>query len=261
MLRALSTAASGMDAQQTKLDVTANNIANVGTSGFKKTEVRFEDLLYQTNASAGAATSSLSRRPTATQVGLGVRVGGTARLQTQGDMKVTGNPLDIAIEGDGFFPIAMPNGGTAYTRAGNFDIDQEGRIVTSSGHALMGDINIPSDAEQINISQDGLITVKVSTQAELMEVGKIQVVTFTNPAGLEAMGHNLLRESQSSGVPVVVQPGEAGTGGLTQGSLEMSNVKVVEEMIDLISGQRAYEVNSRVVRAADEMLQQAANLR
>lgn len=261
MLRALSTASTGMQAQQTRLDVTSNNIANVGTSGFKKSDVQFSDLLYQTSKNAGAATSQLTQTPTATQVGLGVEVAGTTRIQTQGDMKVTGNELDLAIEGRGFFAVQMPSGELGFTRAGTFHQDNYGRIVNAEGLPMAVDIEIPTDAQQINIAADGKVTVKVPTQTELLEVGELQVATFANPAGLEALGHNLLRETEASGAAHLVAPGEDGTGSLSQGALEMSNVKVVEEMIDLITGQRAYEVNSRVVRAADEMLQQAAQLR
>lgn len=261
MLRALSTASTGMQAQQTRLDVTANNIANVGTSGFKKSEVQFADLLYQTQRSAGAATSELSQTPIPTQVGLGVRTAGTMRLQTQGDSKNTENPLDMQIGGRGFFPVRLPSGELAYTRAGAFNLSPEGRIVTADGHPLAANVEIPSDAEKIEIGPDGTVNVRVPGETDLMEVGSIELATFANPAGLEAMGQNLLRETQASGAAHTVAPGEDGTGTIAQGFLEMSNVSVVEEMIDLITGQRAYEVNSKVVRAADEMLQQAANLR
>jgi len=250
-----------MQAQQTRLDVTANNIANVGTSGFKKSDVQFSDLLYQTEKSAGAASSENAQAPTPTQVGLGVRVEGTSRIQTQGDMKVTGNELDLAIEGRGLFAVQMPNGELGYTRAGTFHVNQEGRIVNPAGHPLVTDIEIPTDTDKINVGPDGKVTVKVDGQTELLEVGEIQLATFANPAGLEAVGHNLLKETEASGAVHMAAPGEDGTGTLMAGALEMSNVKVVEEMIDLITGQRAYEVNSRVVRAADEMLQQAAGLR
>lgn len=262
MLRALSTASSGMQAQQTRLDVTANNIANVGTSGFKRSDVQFADLLYQTERGAGAATTEQTKTPVATQVGLGVRVVGTAKSQTIGDMKVTSRPLDMAIEGRGFFAIQGATGDApAYTRAGSFHKDAEGFIVTSDGHRLETDVVIPDDADQVYVGADGTVTAKVPTQTELLEIGKIELATFANPGGLESMGRNLLRASASSGEVQMVTPGEAGTGNLAQNMLEMSNVQVVTEMVDLISGQRAYEVNSRVVRAADEMLQQAANLR
>ena len=260
MLRALSTAATGMQAQQTKLDVTANNIANVGTTGFKKSRVEFSDLLYQTQSSAGAATSNLTKAPQSVQVGMGVRVEGTARLQTQGDMKQTGDAMNLAIEGDGFFPVTLPSGETAYTRAGTFKLDAEGNMVTSAGYRLAGDVSIPPEAD-VDIAPNGVVMARVPGQVDLIEVGRIEIAAFPNPGGLEAMGQNLFRQTEGSGAPVAVAPGEMGTGNVRAGWLEMSNVSVVEEMVELISGQRAYEVNSRVVRAADEMLQQTSNLR
>ncbi len=263
MLRALTTASTGMQAQQKRLDVTANNIANVGTTGFKKSEVQFSDLLYQTEKAAGAATSQATSTPTATQVGLGVKVEGTARLETQGSLRVTQQELDMAIEGRGFFPVQTPSGELAFTRNGSFHRNADGQIVNPAGLLLAADIEIPRDAEKdsLSIGADGLVTCRVPTQVEPLELGKIRLATFSNPAGLEAMGHNLLKETVASGSAQLAAPGEDGTGNLQQGALEMSNVQVVEEMIDLITGQRAYEVNSRVVRAADEMLQQAAQLR
>lgn len=261
MLRALTTASTGMQAQQTRLDVTANNIANVGTTGFKKSNVQFSDLIYQTEQGAGAATSQVTKTPTATQVGLGVKVAGTARSQTQGSLQVTNNDLDLAIEGRGFFPVRTPNGELAYTRAGAFHKSEEGMLVNAQGLPLATDVEVPSDAEGIEIGADGLVKAKVPGQTEWLELGTIQLATFANPAGLEAIGHNLMRESEASGAANLTAPGQDAAGNLQQGALEMSNVAVVEEMIDLISGQRAYEVNSRVVRAADEMLQQAASLR
>jgi flagellar basal-body rod protein FlgG len=188
MLRALSTAATGMQAQQSKLDVTANNIANVGTSGFKKSRVEFSDLLYQTQSSAGAATSTQSKTPQAVQVGMGVRVDGTARLETQGDMKQTGDSLNLAIEGEGYFPVTLPNGETAFTRAGTFKLDAGGNMVTSAGHRLAGDVNIPPEATAIEISPNGVVMVRMPDQVELEDVGRVELATFANPGGLEAMG-------------------------------------------------------------------------
>jgi len=261
MLRALSTAATGMEAQQTRLDVTANNIANVATAGFKKSRVEFADLMYQHEVAPGAPTSEQSRSPTGTTVGLGVRTAGVERSHGQGSLRQTDNPLDMAIEGAGFFPVSMPNGETAFTRAGSFKLNNEGQVVTPEGHGLQADITVPPDALSITIAADGLVTAQVPNQVAPVELGRIELATFVNPAGLDARGHNLMAESASSGPPILGAPGENGTGALSQGMLELSNVQVVEEMIDLISGQRAYEVNARVIRAADEMLQQAANLR
>ena len=264
MIRALSTAATGMDAQQTKLDVTANNIANVSTTGYKKSRAEFQDLMYQTlRAPVGTATSGgVSGTPTGIQVGLGVRAGATQRIHTQGDPKITNSPLDLTIEGTGFFKIEMPNGQIAYTRDGTFKPNSDGKIVTSDGYHLHGNIALPPDANNIHIGPDGVVTVTLpGAEAAPTEVGKIELATFVNPAGLSPQGRNLFRESGASGPPVHAVPGENGAGSIAQGQLEMSNVSVVEEMVDLISGQRAYEVNSRVIKAADEMLQTTSNLR
>ena len=261
MQRALATAASGMQAQQTRLDVTSHNIANVSTPGFKKGRAEFSDLLYQQMGPAGAPTSDESTHPTGTQIGLGVRLSGTHHMHSQGSLQVTSNPLDLAIEGDGFFQVAMPDGTTAYTRAGNLKLDAEGRVVTPQGFPLAGDMDVPPDAQSITVAGDGVVTVTVPTQVEPLEVGRIELAVFANPAGLAAEGHNQYRPTTASGSPITGAPGENGSGTLSQGAFETSNVQIVEEMIDLISGQRAYEVNARVVQAADEMLQQAANLR
>jgi flagellar basal-body rod protein FlgG len=258
MLRSLTTAASGMQAQQTQLDVTANNIANVSTPGFKKSRVDFENLMVETVRAAG---SGEAETPSPLEVGMGVRISGTERSHLQGSLQSTGNPLDLAIEGAGFFQVVLPTGDTGYTRAGSFQKDAEGRIVTHQGMPLLGDIEIPPDAETVTIGADGVIQVAIPGQPEPVEVGRIELATFANPSGLSAMDHNLFRETGASGSAVTGAPGQNGTGALSQGTLEMSNVRIVEEMIDLISGQRAYEVNARVIRAADEMLQQASNLR
>jgi len=261
MIRALSTAATGMEAQQTRLDVTSNNIANVSTTGYKRVRAEFEDLMYQTERAPGSSTGANTKNPTGVQVGMGVRTVATQRMHDEGALQQTGNPLDVAVEGNGFFPITMPNGQQAYTRDGTFKMDQEGRVVNSEGYQLATDINIPADAQNITIGADGVVSVQLPNEPEPAQLGQIQLATFANPAGLTMMGKNLYTESASSGTPILSNPGEDGTGTLMQGALELSNVKVVEEMIDLISGQRAYEVNSRVIKAADEMLQQTANLR
>jgi flagellar basal-body rod protein FlgG len=250
MNRALNIAATGMDAQQTKLDVTANNIANVSTPGFKKSRVEFEDLMYQMN-----------RDTMQTQVGAGVRTAGSERLHSQGSISQTGKPLDIAVEGDGFFQLTLPSGETAYTRNGEFTQDNNGRIVNTNGFALQGELTIPPDTSQIVIDGNGVVTAVTASDVTPVEIGRIELATFVNPSGLLSKGHNVYVESAESGQAIVGNPGENGTGTLQQGLLELSNVKVVEEMVDLISGQRAYEVNARVIRAADEMLQQASNLR
>lgn len=260
MIRALTTAATGMDAQQTRLDVTANNIANASTPGFKRSRAEFQDLMYQTMRAPGAAAGQGAKAPTGLQVGMGVRTVATERMHDEGSLQQTGNPLDVAIEGAGFFPVALPGGGTAYTRDGAFKLDAEGRLVTDDGYALASEVTIPPEAQSISIAADGTVTASLAGEPEPVEVGKIELASFANPAGLAATGRNLFTETQASGQAATGAPGAAGFGTLSQGTLELSNVKVVEEMIDLISGQRAYEVNARVIKAADEMLQQTANL-
>ncbi len=261
MIRALSTAASGMEAQQTKLDVTANNIANVSTTGFKKSRAEFADLMYQTVKSAGAPTSRGRRAPVGIQIGMGVKTMSTQRTHTEGSLQQTGNSMDVAIEGRGFFPINMPSGEVAYTRNGAFKINEEGTMVNGDGFPLASEISIPPDAQSVSIGSDGTVAVRVPGDPTPVEVGKIQVATFANAAGLEASGKTLYRETAASGAAILGSPGEEAAGTLSSGVLEQSNVQVVEEMIDLISGQRAYEINSRVIRAADEMMQQTANIR
>lgn len=261
MIRALSTAATGMNALQTKLDVNANNVANSQTAGFKKGRAEFQDLMYQTTRAPGANTGANTRAPTGLQVGLGVRTVGTSTVQSQGDLQQTGNPLDIAIEGRGFFAVQTPDGDIAYTRDGAFKLDAEGRMVTNDGYPLTSEIVVPPDAETVTVGHDGIVTATLANEAEPLELGQLELATFANPGGLMAKGRSLFSETAASGTAILGPPGSEGIGSVSQGTLELSNVKVVEEMIDLISGQRAYEVNSRVVQAADEMLQQTANLR
>lgn len=261
MFRSLATAASGMEAQQTRLDVTANNIANVSTNGFKKGRAEFADLMYQTVRSAGSATGEGTTAPDATEIGMGTRLTATSRDLGQGELHQTGNPLDIAIEGNGYLPVTLPNGETAFTRNGALRTSAEGRLVTSDGYAVAGDITIPSDAQTVTISADGTVSATLPGESQPIELGQIEIAMFANPGGLAAQGGTLFRETSASGTPVIGAPGEGGAGTIRQGMLEVSNVNVVEEMIDLISGQRAYEINSRVIRAADEMLGQTAQLR
>jgi flagellar basal-body rod protein FlgG len=261
MIRALSTAASGMEAQQTRLDVTANNIANVSTAGFKKSRAEFQDLMYQTLRAPGPPTGIAGASPTGLHVGMGVRTVSTQRIHTAGDTQQTGNQYDLAIDGNGFFRIALPSGQTAYSRDGAFKLNAEGQLVNGDGYLVDPGITIPTDAQSVSVGADGKVTVTLPNDASAVQVGTIQLATFANPAGLQPMGRNLFRESPASGTPVLATPGENGVGTVTQGTLELSNVKVVEEMIDLIAGQRAYEVNARVVKAADDMLGQTSNLR
>lgn len=261
MIRALSTAATGMNALQTKLDVTANNVANSQTAGFKKGRAEFQDLMYQTMRAPGANTGADTQAPNGLAVGLGVRTVGTSTVQSQGDLQQTGNPTDLAVEGRGFFVVAMPNGDPAYTRDGAFKLDAEGRMVTNDGYPLASEIVVPPDAQTVTVGHDGIVTATIDGEAEPIELGQLELATFANPGGLMAQGRSLFTETAASGTAILGPPGQEGIGTVAQGMLELSNVKVVEEMIDLISGQRAYEVNSRVVQAADEMLQQTSNLR
>jgi flagellar basal-body rod protein FlgG len=249
-----------MEAQQTKLDVTANNIANVSTNGFKKGRAEFADLIYQQTRGAGSSTGQGTSAPAPTEIGLGVRLTSTAREHSQGELHTTGNQLDVAIEGKGFLPVTMPNGTTEYTRNGALQLTAEGKLVTSEGYEV-GSITVPPDAQTVTISSTGTVTATVASDTQPVELGQIQLATFANPGGLEAQGGNLFRETSASGSAVLGNPGEGGAGNLRQGMLEVSNVNVVEEMVDLIAGQRAYEVNSRVIKAADEMLGETAQLR
>ncbi|HTU58052.1 MAG TPA: flagellar basal-body rod protein FlgG [Polyangiales bacterium] len=254
MLRALNSAATGMAAQQLNIDVVANNMANVNTTGFKKSRAEFQDLLYQTLRTPGGQSGNGASLPSGIQVGLGVRTVATQALHVQGAMKQTGNSLDVSIEGNGFFQVMRPNGEVAYTRAGNLKTDADGRLVTNDGFAIEPAINIPVDATSISISATGLVSVVQPGSQNAVEVGQLQLANFSNPGGLLEMGRSMYQATSASGQAVVMNPGEGGVGTVAQGFLEGSNVEVVNEMIDLISSQRAYEVNQRVIQAADEML-------
>jgi len=261
MIRSLYTAATGMEAQQLNIDVIANNLANVNTTGFKRSRVDFQDLLYQTIRTAGAAQAQGVQIPTGIQVGLGTRVASVQKLFTQGDFQMTGNKLDVLIEGNGFFQVMLPSGNLAYTRDGSFKIDGQGRLVTSDGYPVQPEITIPAGAKEISIGEDGTVSATLAGQSAPQELGQIQLVGFTNPAGLESLGRNLFAQTEASGEPVPGTPGQDGLGTLAQGYVEMSNVKVVEEMVNMIIAQRAYEVNSKSIQAADEMLNIANNIR
>lgn len=261
MIRSLWTAASGMMAQQLNIDVISNNLANVNTAGFKKSRADFQDLLYQTIKSPGAASSADTQVPTGIQVGLGTRPVAVQKLFMQGDFQQTGAELDMAIEGSGFFQITQPNGEVAYSRAGTFKLDGEGRIVTSDGYPMEPEITLPADAISVEIGADGTISVLQAGTTTPTEVGTIQLANFSNPAGLKSLGRNLFAPTASSGDVSVGIPGENGIGGISQGFLEMSNVSIVDEMVNMIVSQRAYEVNSKAITTADEMLQTATNLR
>jgi flagellar basal-body rod protein FlgG len=261
MIRALYTSSSGMQAQQLNLDAIANNLSNVNTAGFKRTRVDFQDLLYRTFPAPGTISAQGVTVPTGIQVGHGTRPVATQRIFSQGDFQQTENPLDLVIEDAGFFQILRPDGTTAYTRSGAFKKDGTGRIVTSDGFALQPGITIPADATSVTIGTDGTVSAMVPGQTAASQIGTIQLARFVNPAGLVAVGRSMFVPTQASGDPIVANPGAEGMGTLAQGFLEMSNVKVVEEMVAMITSQRAYEVNSKAIQTADEMLNIANNLR
>ncbi len=260
MIRSLWVARTGLDAQQTQLDVIANNLANVSTNGFKRGRAVFEDLLYQTMRQPGAQTSQQTQVPTGLQLGTGARVVSTARIFTQGNLQKTDGALDIAINGNGFFQIQLPDGTTAYTRDGSFQRDNQGQIVTTDGYPLLPNITIPADALSVSVSQDGIVTVTQPGTAAVTEIGAIQLATFVNPSGLLSVGQNLFLETAASGAPTPNAPGANGAGGLNQGYVETSNVNVAEELVTMIQTQRAYELNSKVVSTSDAMLGRLAQL-
>lgn len=261
MMRALWTAASGMQAQQKNIDVVANNLANVNTAGFKKSRADFQDLIYQNLKSSGAPSTSTTEVPTGIQIGLGTKLAAVTKIFTTGDLTQSGNQLDVAIEGDGFYQILQPDGNIAYTRAGAFKMDSTGRVVTPDGYPIQPEIVIPANTTKITIGNDGTVSVAQAGQSAATTLGTIQLATFINPSGLSAQGKNLFLPTDSSGTATTGTPGQNGLGTLAQGMLEMSNVSVAEEMVNMIVGQRAYEVNSKAVQTSDEMLQTANNLR
>jgi flagellar basal-body rod protein FlgG len=256
MIRALYTAASGMNAQQANIDNVAHNLANVNTTGFKKSRVEFEDLVYDQTKVPGAPTSATGEAPVGLETGLGVRPVATSRDFGRGNLKATNGPLDLAIEGDGFFQVQLPTGETAYTRSGTFHLNGEGAIVTNEGFQIEPNVSVPANATSISVSKDGIVSVSVPGQSGSQQVGTIEVASFQNPAGLRAQGENLFLATTASGEPQVGAPGSDARGMIVQGFVEDSNVSVVEEMVNMILGQRAYEANSKVIKAADEMLSQ-----
>jgi flagellar basal-body rod protein FlgG len=249
-----------MEAQQLNIDVISNNLANVNTTGFKKSRADFQDLMYQTLKTTGAPSTS-STQTVGIQVGLGATPAAVTKVFTAGNITQTGNDLDLAVEGDGFFQIQMPDGSTAYSRAGSFKKDGQGRVVNSDGYPLIPEIVVPANATKITVGVDGTVSVIQSGQSSPTTLGNIQLASFSNPAGLSSMGHNLYQQTDSSGNPNTGTPGQNGMGSVSQGFLEMSNVNVMEEMVNMIVGQRAYEINSKAVQAADEMLQTTNNLK
>lgn len=261
MIRSLFTAATGMVAQQMNLDVVANNIANVNTSGFKKNRADFQDLMYQIVEEPGTAANQTGTSPTGIQIGLGVRPAAVGKIHSQGDFESTNNPLDMAIEGDGFFQVTLPTGETMYTRNGAFKLDATGNLVNSDGYPMSPTVTIPQDAVSVTVTADGFVNVKQPGQTQTSQIGQLQIARFPNPAGMKARGRNLLEQTDSSGAPTLGTPGQNGVGTLAQGFLESSNVSVVEEIVQMVSGQRAYEANSKVIQTADQLLSTAINVK
>jgi flagellar basal-body rod protein FlgG len=255
MIRSLWIAKTGLDAQQMNMDVVSNNLANVSTTGFKRSRAVFEDLLYQTLRQPGAKSSQQSEIPSGLQLGTGVRPIATERIFLQGNLTQTGNPLDVAIQGNGFFQITLPDGTTAYTRDGSFQVNSQGQLVTASGYTVVPAITIPADTLSITISRDGIVTVQQAGSTAPTQIGQLQLASFINPAGLQSTGENLYLETAASGAPSTNTPGTNGLGVLNQAYLETSNVNVAEELVNMIQAQRAFEMNSRAVTASDQMLQ------
>jgi flagellar basal-body rod protein FlgG len=260
MIRSLWISKTGLDAQQTQMDVIANNLANVSTNGFKQSRAVFEDLLYQTLRQPGAQSSQQTQLPSGFQIGTGVRPVATERIHTQGNLQQTSNEKDVAIQGAGFFQILLPDGTAAYTRDGSFQTDSQGQLVTSSGFVVQPAITIPAGAQSITIGRDGTVSVKLSGSTAATQVGTLQLATFINAAGLESKGENLYVETGASGSPGTNTPGTNGAGLLSQGYVETSNVNVVAELVNMIQTQRAYEINSKAITTSDQMLQKLTQL-
>ncbi len=260
MIRSLWISKTGLDAQQTQLDVISNNLANVATNGFKRSRAVFEDLLYQTLRQPGAQSSQTTQVPTGLQLGTGVRPVATARIHTQGNLQQTGNPLDVAIQGQGFLQVQLPDGTIAYTRDGSLHLDAQGQIVTSNGFPVSPALTVPANTLSVTIGQDGVVSATQSGSATPTQIGQIQLANFINAAGLQSYGQNLYLETAASGAPATGTPGTNGLGLLNQGYVETSNVNVVEELVSMIQTQRAYEINSRAIQVSDQMLQRLSQL-
>ena len=261
MIRSLYTAATGMIAQQLNLDVIANNLANVNTSGFKKSRADFQDLMYQTIQEPGTAQGQQGSSPTGIQIGLGVRPAAVQRIYNTGDFQSTQNPLDIAIKGDGFLQVQSPNGENLYTRAGALKLNDQGQIVTSDGYLVLPTITIQPEATSVTIAEDGIVSVKLPGSTALTQAGQLSLGRFQNQGGLRGRGDNLFEETDASGAVQLGNPNQQGFGSISQGFLENSNVSVVEEIVGMVTGQRAYEANSKVIQTADQLLSQAVNLK
>ena len=260
MIRSLWIAKTGLEAQQTNMDVISNNLANVSTNGFKRQRAVFEDLIYQTLRQPGAQSSEQTTIPSGLQFGTGARPVATERIHSQGALQQTNNSKDVAIQGQGFFQVTMPDGTTAYTRDGSFQVDQNGQLVTSSGYQIQPAITIPQDAQTLTIGKDGIVSVTVAGQTGTQQIGQLTLTTFINDSGLESLGENLYRETQASGAPNESTPGMNGAGTLQQSYVETSNVNVAEELVNMIQTQRAYEINSKAVSTSDQMLQRLTQL-
>lgn len=260
MIRSLWISKTGLDAQQTQMDVIANNLANVSTNGFKRSHAVFEDLIYQNIRQPGAQSSQQTQLPSGLQLGTGVRPVATERIFTQGNLQQTSNDKDVAIQGNGFFQILLPDGTTAYTRDGSFQTDSQGQLVTSSGFPVQPAITIPANAQSLSIGRDGTVSITLPNSTQTTQVGALQLATFINPAGLLSKGENLYVETSASGNPNTNTPGTNGAGLLSQGYVETSNVNVVEELVNMIQTQRAYEINSKAITTSDQMLQKLAQL-
>jgi flagellar basal-body rod protein FlgG len=261
MIKAMNTAATGMVAQQTSINNIANNLANVNTTGFKKARVEFQDILYQNFRKAGTASAIGATIPVNLDVGYGTRAVATTREFSPGSVSITKNPTDLAVAGKGFFQIQMPDGATAYTRDGAFKISADGQLVTADGFLMTPEIIIPEDATDLSVAIDGQVFVLLVGNDTPQQIGQMELARFINPAGLSAVGHNLFRETPASGTPITGTPGNEGLGGIEQGHLETSNVSVVDEMVNMIMAQRAYEINSKVIQASDDMSQTINNLK
>lgn len=260
MIRSLWISKTGLDAQQTQMDVISNNLANVSTSGFKRSRAVFEDLLYQTLRQPGAQSSQQTQVPSGLQIGTGVRPVAVERIHTQGNLQLTGNQLDVAIQGAGFFQVQMPDGTTAYTRDGSFQLDSQGQLVNSSGFPIQPALTIPANSINVTIGRDGLVSITQAGVTAPVQVGSLQLATFVNPGGLQSLGENLYQETASSGTPATTAPGTNGAGLLNQTYVETSNVNVVEELVNMIQTQRAYEINSKAIQASDQMLQRLSQM-
>ncbi|MEY2683097.1 MAG: flagellar basal body rod protein [Pseudomonadota bacterium] len=260
MINSLHISKTGMQAQQTQLDVISHNLANVSTSGFKRGTAIFEELIYQNLRQVGANTTEQSELPTGLQLGLGVRTVATARAYTQGSLQQTGNTFDVAINGNGFFQIELPDGNTAYTRDGTFQVNAQGQVVNSSGYRVLGGITVPQDARTVTIAADGQVSAVVGNNPTPQPIGNVQLAIFVNPPGLEPRGQNLFSETLASGAPTTGAPGSEGFGQVVQSFLETSNVNVVQELVTMIQTQRAYEMNSKAIQTSDQMLQRLTQL-